>query len=454
MLEEIEDQIINDINTNREQYIDFLRKIIQAKSYNPPGNELNVGLLIEEYLNSVNIENQLYPFDDNRANLIAFLNENKNGKILLFNGHMDVVPPGNEEEWTNPPIEAFVKRKKYMYGRGTADMKGGLVAMIIALKILKSLDTEFSGNMILNAVADEETGGILGTKWCLENVLQSYKPTFAIIGEPTGLNPLPKAILLGEKGHLYIKVITKGISCHASMPSMGKNAIYMMSELIEKLENLKDYIPESKPPLSLKELKELIASAFPSLEIFERILSEQSQLSSLLQSLVQFSYSLTMINAGIKGNVVPDTCEALIDIRLLPEQKIEPIIGGFKKLIEKELGYEVRDNLSGNPGDVYIYLGIADASEGSYWNKWNESHALEEFHEIVEKIYKKKPFYLLLPASADAHYLRNNGYCPQTILFGPGSAGTAHAINEFLEIEDFLNAIKVYTLFAYNYLKK
>ena len=450
----IEEQIIHDIDTNREQYIDFLHKVIQAESYNPPGNELNVGLLIEKYLKSVDIENQLFPFDENRANLIAFLNNDNKGKILLFNGHMDVVPPGNEEEWTNPPLDAYLKRKKYMYGRGTADMKGGLVAMVIALKILKSLDVELSGNLILNAVADEETGGILGTKWCLENVLQSIKPTFAIVGEPTGLNPLPKAILLGEKGHLYVKVITKGISCHASMPTMGKNAIYMMSELIEKLKNLKLYIPDSKPPIPLDKLKELVASAFASKEIFERIMGEQEQLSNLLQSLVQFSYSLTIINAGIKGNVVPDTCEALIDIRLLPGQKIDLILDAFKKLIEKELGYEVRNNLSGNLGDIYIYLGISDASEGSYWDDWEGSQALEEFYNTVENIYKKKPFYLLLPASADAHYLRNDGYCPQTILFGPGSAGTAHAINEFIEIDDFLNAIKVYTLFAYNYLKK
>ncbi|MBY9018627.1 MAG: M20 family metallopeptidase [Candidatus Lokiarchaeota archaeon] len=450
----IKEQITNEIDNNREQYIDFFRKVVQADSYNPSGNELNVGILIEEYLKSVDIESQLFPFGDNRVNLIASLNNDNKGKVLLYNGHMDVVPPGNEEEWTKPPLEAFMKRKRYIYGRGTTDMKGGLVAMVIALKIMKSLDIELSGDLILNAVADEETGGILGTKWCLDNALQSIKPTFTIIGEPTGLNPLPKAIILGEKGHLYLKVITKGISCHASMPNMGKNAIYMMSELIENLKYLNQYIPDSKPPIPLKILKKLLSSSFPGTEIFERILGEQPQLSHLLQSLVQFSYSVTMINAGIKGNVVPDTCEALIDIRLLPEQKIEGIIEGFNNLIKKKMGYEVRDNLLGKPEDVYIYIEASDASEGSYWDEWEDSKALEEFFDIVETIYKKKPFYLLYPASADAHYFRNDGYCPQTILFGPGSAGTAHAVNEFIEIEDFLKAIKVYTLFAYNYLKK
>lgn len=449
----IEEQIINDIDVNREQYIELLCKAIQAESYNPPGNELNVASVIEKYLKSNDIEPQIFPFNDNRANLIASLNKKNNDKVLLYNGHMDVVPPGNEEEWTNPPLEAFIKRKKYIFGRGSSDMKGGLIAMVIALKILKSLNLELSGNLIINGVADEEVGGELGMQWCLENAFQSIKPSFAIIGEPTGLNPLPKAILLGEKGHLYVEVITKGISCHASMPTMGKNAIYMMSEFIEKMDNLKNYIPDSKPPISLEKLKELVSSAFPSLEIFERILSEQVQLDNLLNSLIQFSYSLTMINAGIKGNVVPDTCEALIDIRLLPGQEIEPIINGIKKLIENELGYEVRENLTGNPDDVYICIKIKSASEGSYWDKWEESQPLDDFYNTVEKIYKKRPFYLLLPASADAHYLRNDGFCPQTILFGPGSAGTAHAVNEYIEIEDFLKAIKVYTIFAYNYLK-
>jgi acetylornithine deacetylase len=78
---------------------------------------------------------------------------------------------------------------------------------------------------------------------------------------------------------------------------------------------------------------------------------------------------------------------------------------------------------------------------------------LKDFRNIVEKIYGKKPFFLLYPACADAHFLRNNGYCPQTILFGPGSANTAHSIDEYVEIQDFINAIKVYAIFAYNFLK-
>jgi len=449
-----EKSILNEIDQNKEEYIEFLRKIIQADSINPPGNEKNVAIIIENFLKEEGIKTDIFPFGDNRANLIAYLNDNFNGKNLLYNGHMDVVPPGSAEDWKNPPFSAFVKRNKFIFSRGAADMKGGLVAMVIALKILKSLKIEVSGNLILNAVADEETGGKLGAGWCIDNPLKSIRCDFAIIGEPSGLNPLPKAIMLGEKGHLQVKITTKGISGHASMPSIGKNAIYMMSEIIEKFDKIDEYMPKSEPPIEMDKLKKLIGVAFPSEEILERILNDQPLLQNALLSLVKFSKALTMIKGGIKENVIPDSCEAVIDFRLLPGQKVDPIMNALKKLIEEDLGYIVKNQIPGSPKDVCVVLEIFNASEGSYWNQWEKSQDLKEFYDIVETIYKKKPFYFLLPASADAHYFRNDGYCPQTILFGPGSMGTAHAIDEYIEIQDFINSIKVFALFAYNLLRK
>jgi len=448
-----EESIINEIEENKEEYINFLKELIQTDSYNPPGNEKNVAIKIKNYLEQVGVKCEIFPFGDNRANLLAYLNDNLNGKNILFNGHMDVVPPGNEAEWKNAPLSAYIKRKKIMYGRGTTDMKGGLAAMIIALKILKKLGYNPSGNLILNAVADEETGGNHGTGWCLENELKSIKCDFTIIGEPSGLNPLPKAIILGEKGHLQLKIITNGISCHASTPFLGKNAIYMMSEIIQNFDKLDDYIPKVRPPMSEEKIKDLISSAFPNKEIFERILNEQPILQNVILSLTQFTKSLNMIKGGIKENVIPDRCEAITDFRLLPGQTPKTVIDALKKIITN-LGYEVRDEPSAKPNDVFVYLDIFNESEASYWKEWEDSSDLKSFCDIVEKVYKRKPFYFLFPACADAHFYRNNGFCPSTILFGPGSATTAHATNEYIEIQDFINAIKVYTLFALKSLEK
>ncbi|MHA1509991.1 MAG: M20 family metallopeptidase, partial [Promethearchaeota archaeon] len=283
------ESIIAKIEQNKEIYIEFLRTLIQSDSVNPPGNEKNVASIIEEFLKDLEIKTEIFPFGNNRANLIAYLNENFEGKNLLYNGHMDVVPPGSETDWKYPPFSALVKRKKIIYGRGSSDMKSGLAAMVIALKVLKELKCDLPGNLILNAVADEETSGKFGTGWCVDNPLKSIKCDFAVIGESTGLSPLPKAILVGEKGHLIIKIKTNGISGHSSMPAMSKNAIYMMTEIIENLDKIDDYIPNSEPPIKLDKLKKLLAVAFPSEEVFGRILKEQPELESLLQSLVSYS---------------------------------------------------------------------------------------------------------------------------------------------------------------------
>ncbi|MFX1479844.1 MAG: M20 family metallopeptidase [Promethearchaeota archaeon] len=446
-----EEFILNEIENNTEEYIEFLRDILQIESYNPPGNEKNVALKIENFLKDEGLECKIFPFGENRANLIARLNDNFDGKNLLYNGHMDVVPPGSEKEWKYPPLSASIKRKK-IFGRGTADMKGGLAAMVITLKIFKKLDLKLSGNLYLHAVADEETGGTFGTQWILENNQEPIKCDFVVIGEATGLSPLPKGIILGEKGRVEIKLVTNGISCHASVPFMGKNAIYMMSEIIQNLDKLEEYIPEVDPPLSSNELKNLVSVAFPSKETFEKIFIEQQVLQNVVTANTNFAKSLTMINGGIKPNVIPDKCEAIMDFRLLPGQTTKMVSDALKKLIN-ELGYNVKDENEGTSEEVFVYIEILMKGEASYWKDWRKSSALKDFYNIVEKVYEKKPIYFFLPASADAVHYRNTGFCESTIIFGPGMAATAHAINEYMELQDFINAIKVYSLFAYEFLK-
>jgi len=447
-----EELIIDYIEKNRENFIEFFREMIKVDTYNPPGNELNGAKKIAQYLGKYNIDVEVFKYGENRANLIAYLNKNFNNKNLLFNGHMDIVPAGEESDWKYPPLSAYKKRNKYIYGRGAADMKGGLTAMIIALQILKDLDLNLNGNLILTAVSDEETGGKEGTKWVLENKLNEIKCDFAIIGEPTGLNPLPKAIILGERGHLQLKIIAHGVSCHASMPTMGTNAIMMINKFIQNLDKLDDKIPSIEPPISINELKNLTSEAFPSKEIFENIFDQQELLQSLLYSLTKFTKSVTMINGGIKENVIPDVCEIVMDFRLLPKQDPNQILDALKELIN-EIGYKIKEK-NEDKNDVYFRFEIIHKSEGSYWKNWKESDDLKLFYDIVKRVYKKDSFYTLYPPCADAHYLRNSGFCHSTILFGPGNASTAHAVDENIEIEDFINAVKTYTLFAYEFLQK
>ncbi len=451
----IEDHIIKTIDEKKKEYVRFLQDLIQINTYNPPGNEKDVAVKIKGFLEESNIECELFPFGSNRANLFACLNKKFDRKNLLYNAHMDVVPPGMESEWKHPPLSGLITKTK-IFGRGATDMKGGLAAMVIALKLLKSLDIKLENNLILNAVADEETGGNLGTEWCINNVLKkkSINLDFAIIGEPSGIFTLPKIIILGEKGRLVLKVITNGISSHSSTPFLGKNAISMMSEIIQNLNNFENEmrsIKEIKSSMSQEELELNLSSFFPSTEHFQEYLEKNAHVKSFLLASSQFTQSLNMIEGGIKDNVIPDQCTATIDFRLLPNQTTGITLKAFKNVITK-LGYEIRDSPQGKPEDVFVYLEVVKESEASFWESWRDSAMLKHLSSIIERIYKVKPIHMIFPASSDAHYLRNLNYCSNTILFGPGNGMKAHTTNEYIDIKDFINSIKVYTIFAYNFL--
>jgi len=450
-----EELIIKEIENHKEDHIDFLQEIIKTESYNPPGNEKDVALKFKEYFDNYRIQCEIFPFGENRANLIASLNDNFEENALLYNGHMDVVPPGTEEEWKYPPLSAHIKRNKYLYGRGSTDMKGGLTAMAISLQILKTLNIKTNKNLVFSAVSGEETGGRLGTLWSVNNILKprNIKCDFAVVGEPTGLEPLPKAIILGEKGHIIFKIITHGIAAHSSIPFEGKNAIYMMSEIIQSLNNLDNYLEKLKPPIPEEKLKRFLSEAFPNQVIFKKIFNEQIILQNLIKSLTVYTKSLNLIEGGIKDNVIPERCEAVIDFRTLPGQKTVMIKNALNQLI-REIGYKVKEDIKGKSEKIYVEIELVEALEASYWQDWENSQTLKKLQSIMTNVYNKKSFYLLYPACSDARHLRNTGYCPKTVLLGPGSATTAHAMDEYIELEDFINMIKVYSLFANDYLTR
>lgn len=450
----METQILEEIDEHKNEYIEFLQEIIQTNSYNPPGNEKDVAVKLKNYFDRFNIENELFPVENNRANFIASLQPDYTGETLLYTGHMDVVPPGEEDDWKYPPLSAHIKRNKYLYGRGTSDMKGALVAMSVALKILKSLDLETDRNLAFLAVSDEETLGVVGTKWSVENILKKHSIDckFAIVGECTELPPLPKALIIGEKGHITIKVITHGIECHSSIPFEGKNAIYMMSDIIQNIPKLNNYIKNVAPPMTMDELKENVSKIFPNKEIFNRIFNEQPRLQNFLKALNTFTKNLNIIEGGVKDNVIPGKCEAIMDFRTFPGIDAAMILDGLTQVITKDCNYPVKKEHKKESDEIYVTLELIHELEASYWSGWESSDRLKTLKSYTKKVYGRTPFYSLFPAATDARYLRNSGYCPQTVVFGPGDGSMPHAVDEYIEIEDFINAIKVYALFGYNFL--
>src|SRR5262249_7591111 len=148
-----------------------------------------------------------------RPNVVARLEGSPAGPHLLFDGHLDVVPAGNG--WSQDPYTATVRDGR-LIGRGAADMKGGIAAMVAAAEAVRQAGMPLRGTLTLAMVADEEEGGA-GTRALLDDGLEA---TWAIVPEPTELRPV-----VAHKGSANLHIRLRGVPAHASTPEQGVNAI-------------------------------------------------------------------------------------------------------------------------------------------------------------------------------------------------------------------------------------
>jgi len=281
---------------------ELLRKLIQAEGTAEKG-ESAAAEIISQDLDQSGIEAQTDSWDRNRANLVAHIKSAGHKAALLFACHLDVVPPG-EAQWEHPAFEGLESNGK-IYGRGSADMKGGVVAILTAIKQIVEAGTKLEGDIILIAAAGEETDSC-GAERFICNYKDKLPPLAGVvIPEPSDFE-----VVTAHRGMLWLEVATKGKAAHGSTPELGINAITSMKAVLDELENYE--IP--------CEPHELLGGC---------------------------SISINTISGGEAMNVVPDKCRIGIDIRTLPGQNnlslLKDIREIFAKLKQKnpEFGAEV-----------------------------------------------------------------------------------------------------------------
>jgi succinyl-diaminopimelate desuccinylase len=274
----------------KRNLIDILKKLVQIPTENPPGRtEEVVNFLINEvFKEEEGFHNEIITHMKNDVklhNLITKIGFGK--KKIIFSGHFDVVPAGNLSKWIHPPFSAKIIDRK-LYGRGSADMKGGIVSLIGTLKSLGKED-EFlkKYELIFLGTADEEAGMSGSFTLAKTKVLESA--IFLIVAEPTNLD-----IGIAEKGMLWIKLKIHGKSAHGSMPQEGLNAIEGALKIIPQL---------------------------------YACLNDKSN-----QILGSPTLNIGKIRGGTKINVVPDFAELELDFRYIPEQRPEDIINKVKNV--------------------------------------------------------------------------------------------------------------------------
>ncbi|MFD1708321.1 M20 family metallopeptidase [Siminovitchia sediminis] len=388
-------QIDWDQFVNTEEIVTFIQSLIQTPSENPTGDTREIAEVVQRKCLEIGLETRIVSKDGIRANVVATLEGNKPGPTLLFNGHIDTVPAGDLSDWDYDPFGGVIEEGR-LYGRGAADMLGGTGTMIMAAQLIKKAGIDIAGKVIFTAVADEETGGALGTGYLLE---QGLTADAAICTEPSELD-----IHLAHKGAYWFRITTKGVTSHGSVPEQGVNAVEKMAKIIANMNRL--------------------------------------QLSHTPHKLLTGPTIApgTLIEGGTKTNVVPSHCSATFDIRTVPGMKHEQV--------RREI-QEFLDNLSIEDPDIQAEF------EDLFWMNAAEIDESEKIVQVtksaVERITGRQPQISANPGTADARLIAAYGI-PIIPFFGPGTIDQAHKRNEYVEVNQLIDATKIYADIIFNYL--
>lgn len=320
---------------------DYLIELIRRDTTSPPGNETRAAEYLREIAERYGIEHELLGDDPARLNFIARLRGSGAKRPLLLMAHTDVVP-ADESQWSLPPFEAAV-RDGYIYGRGSQDDKSLLAAEVAVLVDLKLRGVKLDRDIILLAEADEESGSS-GIRWLIQNAWPKIEAEFGLNegGQAVSLRAGPLfEIQTAEKVPTRVKLVARGTAGHGSVPR-ADNAVVHLSRAILRL-------AEANQPVRLnattrRYLREISKTAEygwlePLLGDLEEnpaaiaaaslIRAHDAQVDASLHTTV----SPTMLSSGTKVNVIPNTAEAAIDVRRLPNETAAEVFARFRRIV-------------------------------------------------------------------------------------------------------------------------
>jgi len=378
--------ITREVDKNRNAIVKLAQELIQVPSVSGDAKNLSeIASIISEELRESGFSVEFIEAEKGLPNVIGTFRGSADAPRLFFNGHVDVVPAQGGGEWVSEPFSAEVREER-IYGRGACDMKGGLTAMLFAPKIVLSLFPEYSGNLIFTATVDEELGGFKGLKYVVD---QGINADMGIVGEPSDLKVVNVC-----KGLLQLRLKTRGKSAHGGVPEQGINAIYKMTKILNALEGYQ-FKQASHPILGRP------------------------------------TVNAGRIAGGQKPNMVPDYCEADIDIRYLPGKNHTQIMDDVQELI-----------ITLKNEDPQIDADIEIIRYRSSLEIDKDAPVIEMVMEASKEVLGKSLEFRGMISPGDSEYLVNAGI--PTVICGPGNEGLAHATNEWVAIDDILTATKLY----------
>lgn len=420
----------------RDEAIQILADLIRINTVNPPGNESEAALYLQRLLGVAGIESTIYASASNRGNLVARLPGTGRLKPLILLSHLDVVG-ANPKQWLHPPFAAEIA-DGYIWGRGALDMKGMLTMEALVMLLYQRSGQTPDRDIILVAAADEEAGGDFGMDWLMDQDIPGLKEAEYVInegGEGTMRGDCPTfSCQNGEKGILWAKLTVKGTAGHASMPAKD-NAVVRMAEIVNRLNRHKQVMrlcETSRGFLAAlahrrgMRISDDTAAGDYSLKMFaSRYFKQERSVQAMLYNTV----TPTIIRAGEKTNVLPETCELTLDCRLLPGETPEGFLAQIKTLVnDTEVEYEIIQAAqpTESPLDTPLYQAMEQAVQ-------------EEMPQALVVPY-------LSPGGTDSRHFRQRGitaYGFMPVLISETELQRMHGVDERLSLENLELGIRI-----------
>ena len=402
------------VEARRDDLVAFASSLVRSPSL--PGEEGPVQELVAAQLRAMGLETRVLPvrFDrlrdhpafgddgftpDGRVDVIGRWAGGGGGRSLILNGHVDVVSTGDAALWSDPPWSGTV-RDGWLHGRGSCDMKSGLAAGIFALVVLRDLAWQPRGDITVESVTGEESGGC-GT---LAAIVDGIRADGAVILEPTGLNLCPV-----QSGALTFRVIVPGKAAHGAMRQHGVSAIELFSKLHSAI-------------LGLERARHGLVGT----DLYD----DPDYIAPV---------SIGTIRGGEWHSTVAELVVAEGRFGVFPGESV----GAAREALEEC----VRDAAADDPW-MLEHPPKVEWFEGQF-----ESGATAADHPLVtglaqahRHVLRSEPRVRGVPYGSDLRLFTNHADMP-AVLYGPGDVRLAHAVNERIRVDEIVDAVAVLAAF-------
>jgi acetylornithine deacetylase/succinyl-diaminopimelate desuccinylase family protein len=400
---DIAERLLAWLEPREDEMAALLAELVAVPTENPPGRNYRACAdLLEKRLDQAGLTCERHEFpaspggagasDDASASLLASFGSGS--RTLYFHGHYDAVPAQSPEQFQPE------RKDHFLFGRGSCDMKGGIVAMLFAIRALKECRVELNGKIALTLVPDEETGGARGSAWLAAQGLLGQNAIGMLLPEPTS-----GVAWNANRGAISLRINVLGKSAHVGLQHRGENAFEQMMRVGKRLQELKREVEQRKTGYAIG--------------------AEQTRNSILMLG--------GESGGGTNFNVVPEQCWFTVDRRINPEEDFEAEKGRLIGVLE----HCRRDG---------IRLEWEILQEGRAAACSEEENLGRVLAQSVKAINGEAPRFEMCPGLLEIRFYAAMGI--PAYAYGPGLLSVAHGPNEYVDLRKVRDCAAIYALTA------